>query len=343
MHTGLATDEQGKVLGLVYNQVWARAPEQFNKARRRKQLPIEDKESYRWLQCIDDVCAQRDEHSVRTQLLHIGDREEDIHEVLEKITAGNDACVIRSNQDRKVAGEHGRLRPTLAAQPVLERGKIEVPRTKGQRKRWAKVEVRSVRVTLIPSAAYPSRQPVTINAVRVREVDPPEGVKPLDWLLFTTLGVTTAKQCRRVIDIYKLRWLIEDFHLVLKSGCRIEDTQLKTAERIEELLAVLCVVAALILQLRQWSRLEPAAPCTVALNQDEWRVLLAHTQNEPIPAGRAPPTIAHAVRLIGRLGGHLGRKSDGMPGVRTLWKGWRDLQILVAGYRAGLYLGQAET
>jgi len=219
---------------------------------------------------------------------------------------------------------------------VLTRYKIDVPRKQGQRKREAIIEVRSAELTLTPPAVYPGRHPLTINAVWVHEPDSPEGVAPLDWLLLTTLPVATATQCNDVVETYKLRWLIEDFHFTLKSGCRIEKTQLKTAERIEELLALLSAVATRILQLRQCARTEPDAPCTEILADDEWRVLWAHIRKRPLPDGLPPPTMREAVLMIGRLGGHLGRKGDGMPGVKTLWRGWRDLQILVAGYHVSL-------
>ena len=119
-------------------------------------------------------------------------------------------------------------------------------------------------------------------------------------------------------------------------GCRIEKTQLKTAERIEKLLTLLCAVAVRLLALRQSARTEPDAPCSETLSEDEWQVLWAYTRQRPLPQGTSPPTMREAILMIGRLGGHLGRKGDGMPGVKTLWQGWRDLQILVEGYHVSL-------
>jgi len=116
--------------------------------------------------------------------------------------------------------------------------------------------------------------------------------------------------------------------LALKSGCRIEKTQMKTAERIKILLPFFSVVAARLVALTYWARTEPNAACTVALSDLEWRVAWQFTHKRRVPAGTPTPTIAEAVRMIGRMGGHLGRKGDGMPGLRSLWKGWRDLQLL---------------
>jgi hypothetical protein len=336
MHSALAVRPDGQVLGLLGNDVWARPPEEFKKRHRRKSRPIEEKESYKWIRGIRRVAALRERHSPATKLLHVFDREGDVHEVLEEVIEQGDDGVIRCNYDRNVDGPYGHIRATLAARPVLTSCRIDVPRKKGQRKRQAAIEVRSAELTLTPARIYPRRKPLSINAVWVHELDPPEGVDPLDWLLLTTLPVATTAQCNDVIETYKLRWLIEDFHRVLKGGCRIEKTQLKTAERIEELLALLSAVAARLLALRQRARTQPDAPCTEVLSEDEWRVLCAYTHKRPLAEGLSPPTMREAVRMIGRLGGHLGRKGDGMPGVKTLWQGWRDLQILVEGYHVSL-------
>ncbi len=336
MHSALAVRPDGQVLGLLHNHVWARPPEEFRKGHRRKARPFEEKESYKWVRGIRAVTRLRDKYSPGTKLLHVFDRGGDVHEVLQEVVDQGDDAIIRCCYDRKVDGPYGHIRATLAARPVLTSCRIDVPRKKGRRKRQAAIEVRSAELTLTPARIYPHRKPLRINAVWVHELDPPEGVDPLDWLLLTTLPVATTAQCNDVIETYKLRWLIEDFHRVLKGGCRIEKTQLKTAERIEELLALLSAVAARLLALRQWARTEPDAPCTEVLSEDEWQVLWAYTRKRPLPDGLSPLTMREAVRMIGRLGGHLGRKGDGMPGVKTLWLGWRDLQILVEGYHVSL-------
>jgi len=335
MHSALAVRPDGTVLGLLHNHVWARPAAEFGKAKKRKSLPMEAKESFKWLRALRAAQAARDRSAPGTRLVHVFDREGDVHEVLAEIAAGPDDGVIRGARNRKVDGPYGHIRATLAAQPVCERLEIPVPRRRNRPGRTATVEWRSIpQVTITPSTAYPGRQPVTIGALWVHEVNPPAHSEPLDWLLLTTLPVETAAACHQVIGLYKLRWLIEEFHLVLKSGCRIEHTQLKTAQRIEKLLALLCAVAVRLLALRQTSRLQPDAPCTEVLDEDAWRVLWIATHKGRPHTGRSPPTVLQVVRMIGRLGGHLGRKGDGMPGVRVLWRGWRDLDLWVQGYRA---------
>jgi hypothetical protein len=172
--------------------------------------------------------------------------------------------------------------------------------------------------------------------VEVREVStPPDEDEPIHWLLWTTEPARTQKQILAVVRAYALRWRIEDFHLTWKQGCRVEQLQLETRERLEKALVLYAGVAVRLLRLRDLARRQPTALCTEVLSDDEWRALYAHSTGEASTEGTDVPTIEQVTKWIGRLGGHLGRKRDGMPGVRTLWRGWRDLAILVAGYRAG--------
>jgi hypothetical protein len=219
--------------------------------------------------------------------------------------------------------------------PALGRRTIQVPRKQGERKRKATVEYRACVVTLDPpGAGHPNRKPLEVNVVAVTEPNPPEGVKPLQWILVTTEPIDTLEDVIEVVRLYTLRWRIEEYHLILKSGCRIEKVQFETADRIMKVLSLLAAAALRILQLTYRARVEPDVPCAEVLTEDEWRALVTRIQGRPPPKRARPPTLKQAVLWIGRLGGHLGRKSDGMPGVRTMWSGWRDLQILVIMYQA---------
>jgi hypothetical protein len=152
--------------------------------------------------------------------------------------------------------------------------------------------------------------------------------------IMTSLSIFVAKVIA-VVRAYALRWRVEDFHLIWKQGCRVEQLQLETRQRLEKALVLYAGVAVRLLRLRDLARREPTAPCTEVLTEDEWQALYTQATGEAATSATVVPTIEQATKWIGRLGGHLGRKRDGMPGVRTLWRGWRDLAILVAGYRAG--------
>src|SRR6516225_8782160 len=265
------------------------------------------------------------------------DREGDIHEVFAKVLALGHGAIIRRYRNRAVAEWPLDADQVIRTVPALARLKFKLPAGHGRKARTAVVELRSKVLTLTPNNHVErQRQPLRLTMVQVREVStPPQGEEPLDWLLWTNEPAQTKKQILAVVRAYALRWRIEDFHLVWKQGCRVEHLQLETRSRLEKALVLYAGVAVRILHLRDLARRVPIAPCTEVLTDDEWRALYAHATGTTPTAVTPVPTIEQASKWIGRLGGQLGRKRDGMPGVRTLWRGWRDLALLVAGYRAG--------
>ena len=147
----------------------------------------------------------------------------------------------------------------------------------------------------------------------------------------TTWQISSFEQACQLIEYYTRRWLIERFHFVLKSGCALEQRQLKQEFRLERFLLIANVVAWRLLWLTYLSRLDPELPCTVALEDHEWQALYCFIHKTPLAPDR-PPTIQQALRWIAQLGGFLGRKSDGEPGVKVLWRGWRRLFDIVQSW-----------
>jgi len=212
-----------------------------------------------------------------------------------------------------------------------------VQRQRDQAQRQATVELRYTTVTLRPPQNRPKQAAViplerlTVQVVEVREVNiTPEVKDPLQWILLTTLPVNDLDAAYRIVRFYTYRWLVERFHFVLKSGgCHFEDSQLRTVEALHRLLGVCSRVAWRLLWLTYQARQTPQAPCTVALSDPEWQALTAFVNQSPVPAPQ-PPSLQEVVRAIAKLGGFIGRKSDGDPGVKTLWRGWQRLQDIVA-------------
>lgn len=335
-HSTLLLRSDGTALGLVRQQTWVRTDEEHGKGKQRKQRPIQDKESFRWVRSVQDTFhafqTLPEEHG--PYVIHIFDREGDIHEVFEAVVDTGQGAVIRSARSRRVDHPQQYLHEAARNAPVFGSERLEVPRRPNQPRRYADVVYRSCAVTLAPPAkSHPERRRLDLNVVAVIEPHPPASVsEPLEWILVTTEPIDTLEDVQAVVRQYRFRWRIEEYHLILKSGCRIEKLQFETVERIEKVLAILAPVAVRLLQLTYWARVEPEQPCTLVLSEDEWRALQTRIQKKPPPVNAPPPTLRQAVLWIGRLGGHLGRKSDGMPGVRTLWKGWRDLQLLTVMY-----------
>jgi len=335
LHTTLAVRGDGVAIGLLHQEYWSR-PTEERTAAQRKQRPIAEKESFKWLSGLEAATSAIAALPVaeRPRLIHVMDREGDIHEVFEWFSDSSDGAVIRCAQNRSVDGAVNRAYDAVAAAAALGPHVVEVAAQHGRPKRTAVCEVRATTLTITPNRTiHPQRQPVTWTLVDAREINAPAGVEPLHWRLWTTEPANTLKQAIAILTIYGRRWLVEDFHLALKSGCQVEALELETAERLTKALTIYSAVAIRIVGLRDLARQQPDAPCTTILSNDAWQVLHRKFTRKPVTPDTPVPSVRQAILWIGRLGGHLNRQRDKTPGVRTLWRGWRDLTILVMGYR----------
>jgi hypothetical protein len=331
VHNTLAVRPDGQPLGVLDMQVWAREKVKKKTRAERSALPREEKESRKWFEAARATCQRMERRypdGEAPRLIFVADREADDHALIEearKLQAGLIVRVCRRN--RLVAGEDKDLADALAAQRVGMRLEIEVPKRGNRPARTAKVELRWKKVILTPTSG---QTPQEVGAVWVHEPHPPDEKHRLDWMLLTTESVENREDAQWVVRAYTFRWRVEDFHRVLKNGCRIEAQQFKTEERIEKFLFLLAAIAMRILRLTYLARTEPESPCTVVLSDLEWRTLWIQIHKTKPRANQKPPPLRLAVLWIGRLGGHMGRRRDGMPGVKTLWLGWRDLCLLTA-------------
>ena len=245
---------------------------------------------------------------------------------------------MRAAQNRNVELEDGcgveSLLEQVAAQDVAATVQISVPRRQTQPARQATVALRYCPVTLCPPKHRASEQlpSVDIWVVWAVEEQPPEGAEPVAWVLLTTCVIDTVEKALECLDWYTCRWGIEILHKILKSGCQIEARQLETADRIKRGLSVFSVIAWRILFATMLARAVPDAPCTALLDPDEWEALYCAIHEVSTPP-EEPPSLRQAVRWIARLGGFLGRKGDGEPGVTVLWKGFQHLTDLTKMYR----------
>lgn len=334
VHSVLAVNAEGVPLGLLHQEVWARPepPEgecqQPKDPRRRETLPIEQKESFRWLtsaQAVQDLLPSSQE------VVIVADQEADIYELFAQPRRKGVDLLVRAYEDRRVLAPEGRLWAAAAHAPVVGMQTVNLQAGNGRKARTAQVEVRlSQQQIFAPAnATHSASCPllVTMSVILVQESEPPEGEDALCWRLLTTRRVETFAQAQQCIAWYSWRWLIERCHFILKSGCRIERLQLETAERLERALATYCVVAWQLLWLTYQARAHPEERCETVLQPQEWQALQATITQNPL-VGDQPPTLQQAVRWIAQLGGFLARKSDGEPGVQTIWRGLRRLEDL---------------
>ena len=333
LHDTMAYTPDGVALGLLQAQCWARDPGDFGKKRRRHELPIGQKESRKWLSSFSQV-AEAQKQCPRTVFVSVGDREADVYELFAVATKDESKpkLLVRASHDRLLGEGQGHLWDRVAQQEISGIQELTVPRKGSRPVRVARLEIRFARVSLRAPARKAKSPDLSLWAVLAKEADPPAGVEPLEWMLLTTLAVNTFEQAVEKLAWYTIRWQIEVFHRTLKTGCKIEDRQLGTADRIETCLAIDMVVAWRIVHLVRLGRKAPDVSCEIYFEEAQWKALVAYLTRNPISPDK-PPTLREAIRMVGQLGGHQGRQSDGEPGTESLWTGLQRLDDMTAMYK----------
>jgi len=337
-HFSLAVTADGarKPLGLLSVETIFR----LDKAKPKAQRHRSDNrgESMRWRNGIETAEGLL---AGGTRAIHVMDREGDSYAILSALDAAKRSFVIRSFQDRVLAGEeHGRLRAAAAAAkatlqrevPLSPRHRIKGPKGKrhpARRYRMAKLSFAAVSVELPrTNDATASSPTLRVNVVHVFEKRPPPGEPAVEWFLLTDLLVNTPNAIAYVVDCYRGRWIIEEFFKALKTGCQYERRQLESAKSLLNALAIFAPVAWRLLLLRHLARSEPDAPASAALTPTQLEVLRA-VSKKPLPRN---PTARDALLAVAALGGHI--KNNGDPGWLVLGRGLHDLLLLEMGWRA---------
>jgi hypothetical protein len=333
VHDTMTFNLDGKPLGLLDVQSWARNPEDFGKKHFRHQLPIEQKESNKWLKSFK-ATAKAQKRCPETILVSVGDREADIYELFQLALSYSKGpkLLVRAERHRLLADGQGHLWDYIARGPLCGIQEVDVPRKGKKKARKAQLEVRFARVILKPPKRKPELGELGIWAILAEEVDTPDGVVPLKWMLLTTFAVNSFGEAVEKLGWYCIRWGIEIYHRTLKSGCKIESRQLGSADRIEACLAIDMVIAWRIYHLTKLGRQTPDVPCTMFFEDAEWKALVAFKTQNPIPPDK-PPTLREATHMVASLGGFLGRKCDGEPGTTTLWLGLQRLDDITTTWK----------
>lgn len=332
VHDTLAFTEAGTPLGLLDGQCWARDPRDQGKSRRRKETPIEQKESLKWLRSYR-ATAEVQRLCPETTIVSVGDRESDIYELFWEAqgTPRGPQLLVRCERSRHRKVGEVYLWEKMQREAVVGVLEVYVPPKGVRPARHAKLEVRYSPVTLQPPKGK-GFEPIALWAVYAKEAGHSPDVKsPLEWMLLTTVEVSDFGQATERLSWYTRRWGIEIYHRTLKSGCRIEDRRLGSADRLEACLAIDMVVAWRIYHLTKLGRETPSVPCTVFFEDTEWKALHTFMYKTPqLP--QQPPSLRDAMRMTASLGGFLGRKCDAEPGTTTLWRGLQRLEDITAMY-----------
>ena len=322
LHSCIAVSPEGVMFGLLSQSYETRqeAKSSLSKAERSAR-PIEEKESFRWIETL------RDATSVVPEGVHfftICDREGDFYELYAEAKELGTDFVIRVTHDRtsdtneKIASK---IRKTGAVGNVT----INIPRDsrRGIPARQAEMEVAHCRANVLKPINLPNEKlppKLTLNLVRITEINPPNGQSPIEWILATSLPLNSDSDVMTIVQYYVQRWKIERFHFVLKSGCNAEKIQQRTYERIKPVLLIYSVIALFIMTMTYMGRVLPDAPCNLLLDDDEWKILYRVAHKTKIAPDK-PYSMSDAVKYLGQLGGYKRAPSDGPPGLQCIWRG----------------------
>jgi hypothetical protein len=330
LHDTMAFTPEGTPLGLLNVQCWARDPTQAGQRHRRKERPIAEKESRKWLISYRAV-AEVQKLCADTLLVSVGDREADLYDLFHEAAQapGNPKLLVRAERTRNRTVEQQQLWQRMSTEPVAGLLEVRVPRRGSRPARTARLQVRFAPVVLrAPQAS--KLQPVRVWAVYAREVGPGAAVKePIEWMLLTTVKTESFEQARERLAWYSRRWGIEVYHRTVKSGCRIQDRRLHDSDSLEACLAIDLVVAWRVYWLTMMGRERPDLGCEQLLREEEWRVLSAWATGK---MADTPPRANQAMRWIGKLGGWLARGNQDNPGTTCVWRGLLRLPCMVQGY-----------
>ena len=350
LHSTLVVTTEGLPLGLLGAQceapaVQKEALEEEKKKKKKassRKKTIEERKNFCWIESLRDSNALAAEMPSTRQVC-VMDREADFYELFYEPRHQQVELLVRAKHNRLTDGAY-KLFDTLRRSKVRSTLSIQIPRQSARPKlskqkarphrpqRTAQVALRYREIELPPPSEHKDKAPVRLWVVHIREKTPPAGETPLEWFLLTTIAVTSNRIAEDCIRWYRLRWRIEDWHRVLKSGCGTEELAYRTAERLRRGIAINMVIAWRIMLMTLLGRECPELPAEVLFSDIEIEVLSAYAEKKNID----PPTqLGEAVHLVASLGGYLGRKKDPPPGHQIMWKGYANLQILCDGYLMG--------
>lgn len=343
LHSMLAVTPEGLPLGVLDAQCYAPEARPKDDPRPASAIPIEEKKSFNWIlglrKCVDLAPRLPD-----TRLVCVMDREADFFELFDEQRRKRRVdLLVRAKHDRRLADDQ-KFFEVIRQSPAQGRLEIPVPRQSARPKksgqkareqrpqRLAEVDLHYQQIELKPPANLLEKKPIALWVVHVREDNPPDEAKPLEWFLLTTGEITSPEAAAEILRWYALRWRIEDWHRVLKSGCRIEGLAHQTSERLKRAIAINLVIAWRIMLMTLLGRQSPELPAEVLFSDVEIRLLQAFALQRKLPG---PTTLGIATRLVARLGGYIARNNDPPPGHQVMWQGFSTLQTMCQGYVLG--------
>jgi hypothetical protein len=330
MHSSLVVTTEGLPLGLASVKFWTRKKFKGTNALKRKinttRVPIEKKESVRW---IDSLKQSANRLGDPSRCIHIGDRESDIYELFCASEKANTHFLVRTCVNRLAGDGTHTVYDEMSSERVKAVYRIRVVNNKGVGSQAA-LEVRYRRILVNPPIGKHKRYPaLSLTVIYAQERGKAKDRDPIDWKLVTDLPVTNRYEAIEKLDWYSMRWKIETFHKVMKSGCKAEESKLRSAERLTNLMAIFCIIAWRVFWLCMINRISPGSTAKTVFTETEMRLLdhLISAKNKS-----QKKTIKKYLTLLAKLGGYLDRSHDPPPGNMVVWRGFRRLTDIHLGF-----------
>lgn len=338
LQSSLLMSQTGVPIGMFKQNSIIRTDKNFGKRKApRKRKPIEEKETYHWLTHFKELQDFfRDSPGI--EVFCTNDREGDLYELYALQNSENVHLIVRSDHNRML-DEQGdeRLHDKVKNSRVRHTTTIKVTDRRTCKKRKAKVEIRYIpaRIKLgEPSKWQKGLAPINLWAIEVKEINPPKGYKAVQWILLTTYPINTIEDALRINKYYVLRWIIERFHFVLKSGAKVKELQLNTAKRVLNAVATYSISAVNVMRINYLARFYPEVNALDA-GFELWqlKVLFAyiktHIKKNIQFNDKEPPNIRQTVIYIAQIGGFTNYSNQPFPGLKTFWRGWNNFNLIL--------------
>jgi hypothetical protein len=302
--------------------------------QRHQRRKREERETDVWIRQVQAIGTPES----GSRWVHVGDRGADMFPFFQACQATQTHFLVRAGKSRRVQQDEDEISYSLTqarSWPSQASRPFEVPARHGHPGRSTQLQLSFGQMTLLPPRHEPraSKEPLTVWVIRVWEEQARDAEEPLEWILVTSVPTTTLEQAWERVEWYRHRWLVEDYHQCLKSGCRIEQRQLQTVDGLIRLLGLLSPLAVRLLQVRAYAREDPERPAAEVIEPLMLAVLAERCGGSPLTM-----TVGTFWTEVARLGGYLARSHDGPPGWRTIWKGWLSLQTLREGAQLAFHL-----
>jgi hypothetical protein len=339
-HNSLLVSEVCSPIGLLKQTHAMRDIAYFGKSNERRYLPVEDKESYRWIQHFkrgNQLCI---EHP-NLEVVYVADREADFMELLTTPRHENMHFLLRSQYNRNLVDDELKLRERLAACPIEKQYRIQITDATNCKKRKVKVALRycEVKTELVKKIAGRDKlPPVKLTAIEVKQVNPPQKGEPIHWILLTTLPVENALQAKTVVKYYTWRWLIERFHFLLKSGgAQVEELQLHTAHRLKNAISTYSIAVMNVFKLRYAAENQPNTSIyefgiTPVQHEVLYRWIHLNMNEKVRFEPDKIPSVEEFCILLGQLGGFFPSKRHPLPGLKILNRANSELKTMVDAF-----------